>query len=61
VAQERLAKLKASFGDYLGALHTCAVSRPQFEPLLFAVLALPQPEGLKPASRNARDWETLMM
>jgi len=59
VAQERLAKFKASFGDYLGALHTCAVSRPQFEQLLFAVLALPQPEGLEPDSRDARDWETL--
>jgi hypothetical protein len=59
VAQERLAKFKASFGDYLGALHTCAVSRPQFEPLLSAVLALPRPEGLEPDSLAARDWGAL--
>ena len=59
VAQERLAKFKASFGEYLGALHTCAVARPQFEPLLSAVLALPHPEGLKPNSRDARDWDAL--
>jgi len=59
VAQERLAKFKASFGDYLNALHTCAISRPQFEPLLFAVLALPQPEAIEPDSRDARDWGAL--
>ncbi len=60
VAQEKLAKFKTSFGNFLGALRGCVVPRNQFERLLWAVLSLQEPDDeLEPESRAAEEWDAL--
>ncbi len=59
VSQEKLTKLKASFGEYLAALRTCAVPLAQFQPLVFAVLKVRKPKLAKPGSDEAKDWDAL--
>ena len=63
VSHERLAKLKTSFGKYLGALRDCTVPRPCFEPLACEVLCLRPPELLEPDTpkddRCFDEWRTL--
>jgi hypothetical protein len=59
IAQERLAKLKASFAEYLNVLKECAVSREQFERLMFAVLLLHKPKSAQDGNRESEDWEAL--
>ena len=59
VSHERLAKLKTSFAELLGGLRKCAVPRSSFDPFIRGVLSLRQPEPMKPASREAEDWQTL--
>ena len=60
VAQEKLAKFRTRFGNYLGALRDCVVPRNQFEPLLWAVLSLQElDDELEPGSRAADEWDAL--
>jgi len=59
IAHEKLAKFKASLGEYLSVLRDCIVSRDRFEPLVFAVLSLRKPKHAKPGSREGDDWDTL--
>jgi hypothetical protein len=59
VADERLTKAKKSFGEYIGALHSCNVSREYFEPLLKCVLMLSAPAKLKPKTPETEDWRDL--
>jgi len=59
VAQDRLAKLRTEFDHYLGHLRACVVPRVQFERFLFAVLSIRRPDSLKPASREAEEWDSL--
>jgi hypothetical protein len=59
VAQDKLAKFKASFANFLEALQTCVVPRRQFENLLRLVLLLRRPENLHPDNRKAEDWDAL--
>ena len=59
IAHEKLAKLKASFGEYLGVLRDCSVGRSQLEPLMFAVLSLRKPKNARPESPAAADWNAL--
>lgn len=59
VQHDRLNKLKTSFGDFLGSLHECAVSREEFGPLIRGVLSLRQPKGLNLDWRFIEDWEKL--
>jgi hypothetical protein len=60
IASERLAKLKASFGEYLGALHKCAIPRLNFDALVRGVLRLRQPQPLEPETPEADDWQSLV-
>jgi len=60
IAHDKLAKFKASFREYLGALRDCPVSRAQFEALVFAVLLLRKPKHAKPGSQEAEDWDSLV-
>jgi hypothetical protein len=61
IARDKLAKMNASFTEYLGVLKDTAVSREQFEPLMFAVLSLRKPGNATPGSREAADWDALGM
>ncbi len=59
IAKDKLAKFKTAFTDSLAGLRACAVSRPQFDPLIRGVLSLRPPQPLKPDTREADDWKTL--
>lgn len=59
VAHDKLTKMKASFAEYLGVLRNCRIVRPQFEPLVLAVLAIHKPKHAKPGSHEAADWDAL--
>jgi hypothetical protein len=59
IAKDKLSKFKTTFTDSLAGLRKCAVPRPQFDPLILAVLSLRPPQPLKPDTREARDWHTL--
>jgi hypothetical protein len=59
VCDERLAKVKASFGSYLDALRACSVRSDQFAAFARAVLSIRVPEKLVPKSREVADWESL--
>lgn len=59
IAKDRLSKFKTTFTDSLAGLRKCAVPRPQFDPLILAVLSLRPPQPLKPNTREATDWHTL--
>lgn len=61
IAHDRLAKLKASFSEYLGVLRDCVVPRSEFEPLFCGVLLIRKPKDVKPASAVAEDWGTLSL
>jgi hypothetical protein len=61
VADERLTKAKKSFGEYLGALHSCHVAREYFEPLIKGVLVISSPASLKPNTRESEDWKALQV
>jgi hypothetical protein len=59
VARTKLAKLKDSFGDFIGSLRGCAVPRSLFEPLTLGVLAIHEPKGSDKNGRRHRDWTLL--
>lgn len=59
VADDRLAKLKARFGDYMGALRACPVPRKDLAPFVRRVLAIYPPNPLEPNTREADDWDAL--
>ncbi len=59
VSDERLAKLKTSFGSYLDALRVCPVRSDQFAAFARGVLSIRVPEKLEQKSREAADWESL--
>jgi hypothetical protein len=59
VSDERLTKLKTSFGTYLDALRVCPVRSDQFAAFARGVLSIRVPEKLERTSREAADWESL--
>lgn len=59
VAHERLAKLRARFGDYIAALRACPVPHKDLAPFVHRVLALRPSDTLGPNSREADDWNAL--
>ncbi len=59
VAQERLARAKSSFREYLGALTECSIEREDFVPMLSAVMLIKQPVPLEPESTEAAEWAAL--
>lgn len=59
VTREKLTGMRESFGEYLHVLREFDVSRPQFEPLVFAVLLLREPGNAKPDSKEAEAWAAL--
>jgi hypothetical protein len=59
VAREKLAALRASFCEYLGALRACRVPRGRMAALAFAVLGLRKPRDAEPGTPVARDWDGL--
>ena len=59
VAYERLAKLRARFGDYIAALRACPVPHKDLAPFVHRVLALRPSDTLEPNSREADDWNAL--
>jgi hypothetical protein len=59
VAHDRLAKLKARFGDYVAALRACPVPRKDLAPFVQRVLAIRPPDSLEPNTREANDWDAL--
>jgi hypothetical protein len=59
VAHQELEKLKASFGEYLGALRDTEIPRAAFEPFVMGVLLLRKPEETRPNSREAGEWVAL--
>ena len=59
IAKDRLAKFKTTFTDSLAGLRACAVSRPQFDPLIRGVLLLRSPQPSKLDTPEADDWRKL--
>ncbi len=59
VALDRLAKVKSSFSQYLGALSDCTIAHADFVPMLMAVMRIKQPDPLKPESTVATEWAAL--
>ena len=59
IAHDRLAKLRARFGDYIAALRTCPIPRKDLAPFVRRVLALRPPNPLEPNTREADDWNAL--
>jgi len=59
VALDRLAKVKSSFREYLGALSDCTVEHADFVQMLMAVMRIKQPAPLKPESTEAAEWAAL--
>jgi hypothetical protein len=59
VAHERLAKLKARFGDYIATLRACPVPHEELAAFVHRVLALRPSDPLEPNSREADDWKAL--
>ena len=59
IAHERLAKLNASFSEYLGVLHDCVVPRSDFQRLVCEVLLIQKPKDIQPQSAIAEDWANL--
>lgn len=60
IAHEQLTKFKSSFTDSLAGLRNCAVTRLQFEPLIFGVLQLHPPQPIKLGGSEAGDWHALV-
>ncbi len=60
VANDKLSKLRARIGEYLGVLRDCPVGRSQIVPLVFAVLSVRKPKHAKPGSPEAADWDALV-
>jgi Domain of unknown function (DUF932) len=59
VAHDRLANLKARFGDYIATLRACPIARKDLEPFVRRILALSPPNPLEPHTREADDWDAL--
>lgn len=59
IAHDRLAKLKASFDDYIAALRACPVPRADLQPFVQRVLRLAPPDPLKPDTGETNDWKAL--
>lgn len=60
IAHEKLAKFRASIGEYLEALRKLSVARGQFEPLAMAVLKISKPKKAEPESPEAVEWDILL-
>ena len=61
IADDRLARLKASFGDFLGALRKCSVPRSNFGELVCGVLGLRAPKQLKSHAPDPEEWVNLVV
>lgn len=60
IAKDKLAGLKTMFTESLAAFRALVVRRAQFRPLICGVFGLRPPQPLKPGSREAEDWATLV-
>ena len=59
IAQDRLARFKASFKDSLANLRRCDVKLSEFEQIIHTVLMLHPPEPMIPGAPQERDWQAL--
>ena len=59
VARDRLARWKASFGQYVRALRGCPVRRNRFESLVIKVLRIREPTEAEPGSDRGCEWNAL--
>lgn len=59
VTDEKLAEVKASFGEYLGVMRKCKIPRANFEPMMRGVLSLRPPVPFKPQTRESEEWGAL--
>lgn len=59
ISHSRLQQFKASFAQSFGTLRKCTVPRASFEPFVFGVLRVREPEELTPHSPEAEDWAAL--
>lgn len=60
ISNDRLAKMKAGFLEFLSSLRDYQVPTEDLQPLVLAVLALHPPKTLEPDTREAIDWTTLI-
>jgi hypothetical protein len=51
--------MKASFGEYLGALRKCEVPRKDFDPFVCGVLRLRPPSQIDRSPRDRAEWQRL--
>lgn len=59
VARDRLANVKSSFREYLGALSDCSVAHADFVPMLMAVMRIKEPVPIESESTEAAEWAAL--
>jgi len=59
INRKQLSDFKTSFTESIAGLRNCAMTLPQFEPLIYGVLQIKPPKSMEQGTPETEDWKQL--